>query len=348
MRSVTTDMASSSLRARMLRLALNGPVSVSSTTIDQWERAWQADPSATYYQSPAWSQLWAKLTPATNLAAMTLRLGSSTSVVVPLLQQRAYRGLVRHYVSNPSGSQTGWLAPASLNDSEAQQVVCHLLSQLPDLDWRTSPLQHRDRLPTPSAVDHSQLVDLRSGPHAIRANWSKGHKAAYTQGTKAGVEVRVADSESEWQRFYELYLDSIRRWRASGEPVTSIYGRALFDGLRSAPEVRLWVAERDGEMLSAAVFLYASKTVTYYHGATDEKAFALRPSNVLLGEVMMRAAAEGKEWVDLGASGGHEKVAAFKRRFGAVAAPFGIFRSTSRRRRFLRAIRTSPARLQRA
>ena len=203
------------------------------------------------------------------------------------------------------------------------------------------------RRPRPSTTRSSwtcgrgRMRFARTGRRATRRPTRKARRPV--------VEVRVAESDSEWQRFYELYLESIRRWRAAGEPVTSIYDRALFGALRSAPGVGLWVAEREGEMLSAAVFLYASKTVTYYHhGATDEKAFALRPSNVLLGEVMMRAAAADKEWIDLGASGGHEKVEEFKRRFGAVAAPFGIFRSASRRRRFLRAIRTAPARWQRA
>jgi hypothetical protein len=225
-----------------------------------------------------------------------------------------------------------------------EELVSLVLARLSDLDWKTSPLQYRDTMPQPTTSAYSRLVDLRPGADALRAGWSKGHKAAYKQGVKLGVSVRRADDPGDWLRFWELYQDSIRRWEAADEPVTSRYDWTLFAALRDADGARLWAAERNGEMLSAAIFLYAPRTAIYFHGASSEEALALRPNNVLLPEVMFQAAADGAEWVDLGASGGHDKVDDFKRRFGAVAAPFGAFIQTSPRHRVIRAVRAVPAR----
>ena len=70
---------------------------------------------------------------------------------------------------------------------------------------------------------------------------------------------------------------------------------------------------------------------------------ACAANNVLLPEVMFQAAADGVDWVDLGGSGGHDKVDDFKRRFGAVNTPFGSLVQTSRRHLVIRALRAVPS-----
>jgi CelD/BcsL family acetyltransferase involved in cellulose biosynthesis len=116
--------------------------------------------------------------------------------------------------------------------------------------------------------------------------------------------------------------------------VSARYENSLFEGLRCRQGVQLWVAERAGEMLAGGVFLYAPNTIALWHAATDTTASSLRPSNVLMGEVMLRAAVAGKSWFDFGSSG-DEKLAESKRRFGARVAPFATFASASRRARVL-------------
>ncbi len=344
MRNERTKIAFRRISRYGLALAGQNDDAISFATTEDWERAWNSDSTATYYQSYEWAKLWAQLAPEYEPVAASVRLRSGLKVIVPLLRQRTYRGLITAYQSNPMGTQTGWLAPRALAPSEVEELVTVVRSQLDDLDWKTSPLQHGEGTAQPMATAYSRLVDLRAGADAVRAQWSKGHKAAYNKGVRLGVQVRRADEPEEWHRFWELYQDTIRRWEAAGEPVTSRYDRALFEALRCADGARLWVAERNGEILSAAVFLYAPRTAVYFHGASSGEALDLRPNNVLFPEVMFQAAADGADWADLGASGGHEKVDEFKRRFGAVLAPFGSFVQTSRRHRIIRALRAVPGR----
>ena len=121
--------------------------------------------------------------------------------------------------------------------------------------------------------------------------------------------------------------------------MTSTFDPHIFEALRTTEGVRLWMAEHRGELVAGTVFLYAARTIVYWNGAFHEHAAKLRPSNVLFGEAMLRCAAEGFEWLDLGASGIHENVAEFKRRLGAVTVPFGIFTKTSATTRAIDAMR---------
>jgi CelD/BcsL family acetyltransferase involved in cellulose biosynthesis len=321
-----------------VRLPRSRETSFHPATIDEWQAAWLNDPSAEFYQSPEWADMWVRQTPGVRLAPARVVLGSGITVVVPLIKQVRYAGTVTRLVSNPTGSPTGWLSDRPLTDQEAMDLVDGLYRLSGDLDWRSSPLQHRMCL-RPTMVVSSQIIDLRRGPDEIRGKWSKGHRSAYNQGIRAGVEVRLGETRQDWERHHDMYRASIERWRASGKPVTSSFERPVFEALRTTNGVRLWVAEHGGELVAGAIFLYAARTIIYWNGAFCERAAKLRPSNVLLGEAMLRCAAEGFEWLDLGASGIHENVAAFKRRLGAVTVPFGIFTKKSAPTRAIDAIR---------
>ena len=338
------DLSPNPTLARGSRSGRGERQALSLASLEDWGLAWRSDVSATYYQSPQWANIWAELTPDSEVAALTIALQSDLDVIVPLVRQRIFRGLVTQYLSSPSGTQTGWLASRPLTSSEVQELVGILLTTLPDMDWKTSPLQHLPTAMRSARLAHARVVDLRSGPDVMRAAWSKGHKAAYNKGLRLGVTVRAGDEQRDWQRFWDLHQASATRWRAAGESVTSRYNEALFDAIQRAHGTRLWVAEYAGEVISAAVFLYSPRTAIYFHGATDADSFSLRPANVLLADVMFRGAADGLDWVDLGASGGHDNVDEFKRRFGATAAPFATFTRMSQRQRLLRGLRGLPGR----
>lgn len=322
------------------------PPTTRPATLDEWQRLWESDPTAEYYQSPAWADLWSRRTPGASLAPIMVVLPTGTSAVVPLIRQVRFGGVVSRLMSNPTGSWTGWLSSNALTDDEAADVVNSLGRQHGlTIDWRSTPLQHRPGLPM-SELGASHLVDLRSGPEAVRSKWSKGHKAAYKQGLREGVQVRIGAGREDWGRYHDVYLDTIARWQTAGRPVTSSVRPDLLDALRTAPGVRLWVAERAGEVLAGAIFLYARRTVVYWSGAYRAAAAALRPSNVVLGTAMLEAAGEGAEWLDLGDSGIHQQVADFKRRFGAVRLPYGIFRRRSMRMRLIEKVGSAYASLR--
>lgn len=290
-----------------------------SASHDEWQDLWDADESAIFFQSPTWAELMSEYTDrVAQPASRLLTFSDASAALIPLMTVRSHRGLVTQQVSSPAWTPSGWLSADNLSADHAEAIAMHLLATTPDLRWLTSPVQPLGdpASPPPSRLLASYMVDLRGGESAIRSGWSKGHRAAFTFGVRNGLRVRQGASPGDWDAYYDLYLASLRRW---GERATSSWDRRLFALLARLDPVstKLWLAEREGECLSGAVCFYAGRHFAYWHGAADGDHFRWRPSNVLLSEVMLRGAAEGFRWFDMGPSGGHEGVTAFKRRFGA-------------------------------
>jgi GNAT acetyltransferase-like protein len=241
--------------------------------------------------------------------------------------------LVTHE-SMPVGTSGGWLANPELPERHAHALVDHLRTRLPNLVWHANPFSVAG-LNAPVRQGPSgdtQAIDLRDGFDAVRGRWSRGHKAAPRQARRSGLEVAVASTEAEWRQYFSVYQDSLRRW---GENTTQRYPWSLFDRLRAAPGVRLWVAHRDGDVVSGGICLYAPDVVTYWHASTLESAFALRPANLVVETMIADACERRSKWFDMGGSGRQSGVADFKRRFGATTLEIPRIVTTSLRARAL-------------
>ena len=69
-------------------------LSVRAATAEEWDLAWQRSPSATFFESRRWAELWSSYTagecqPEPKLVSFD----DGATVVVPLTRQRAARGL---------------------------------------------------------------------------------------------------------------------------------------------------------------------------------------------------------------------------------------------------------------
>jgi hypothetical protein len=145
-----------------------------------------------------------------------------------------------------------------------------------------------------------------------------------TQAARQGVTTRPASSLDDYRDYYAVYEDSIRRW---GEAASPRYPWSLFEtGWRVADEhpeaVRLWLAEHEGEVIAGAWLFQWHGHVMYWHAATLERAFDLRPANLLVANALEDACTRGCRWFDFGSSGGHEGPPAFKPPFGTSERPF--------------------------
>jgi len=100
-------------------------------------------------------------------------------------------------------------------------------------------------------------------------------------------------------------------------------------------------AKRDARRrrAAAALCLAGLQVVVYWHGATLEAAFELRPSTLLLHEAVRDACAYGAAWFDLNPSAGLEGVREFKRCFGTQTLSCPVVVRQSTRTRGLRRLR---------
>jgi hypothetical protein len=235
--------------------------------------------------------------------------------VVPLTVERRAAGLIGLRRTAPLG-YGGWIGD-ELDDDRARGAAWYILEQLGSVVWIANPYEPRGLAIAQQAgrEGHTLVLDLQEGFAAVRGRWSKGHRAAAKSARRQGVTARRGTGRADWLAYFEAYRDSLSRW---GRGVTSRYGWPMFDALARVPECELWVAEHEGTIIAGVVCLRDRQRVIYWHAATLERAFPLRPSNLLLETAIADACERGSGIFDLGASGGHKGVEAFKRSFGAM------------------------------
>ncbi len=324
-------------------------------TAAEWDSAWQGCPYAAYFQSREWANVWAEYSVARERARQLKRkqerrltlpfvrnlgftpyplhvtFSNGTTAILPLSRQRIYRGLTYGFVSSPGSNFGGWLTEGPLAPPHAALLATYLRDRVPNLLWLVNPFDEAAvGAATRPREDHfTQVLDLRVGFEAVLSGYSRGHRSAVTQAIRRGVSVRLAEGEQDWRSFYRVYEASVERW--GGRALTD-YGWPLLDLLRrrESPQVRLWLAEAAGEVVSGVLCFYTGFLVHFWLGATLAEHFPRRPVNLLYHEAVRDACESGLHWVDLGASSGLDGVVEFKRHFGATELPFPVIRGRRR------------------
>lgn len=199
--------------------------------------------------------------------------------------------------------------------SKRQAVAIHFApaTQTPELP--SLPI----RLIKPSVFpEATRIVDLSPDEAAIRAQFSSSGKRHLRIAENAGILVRESEDVA-------AYADLARKtaardgFRAHGQPYFETFLRVL----RPAG-ARLLVAEKDGCLLAAGIFLLAPPTAIYYYGASDEHHREANAPMLLQWRAMQMAKANGCEEYDLlGVAADEEDsgdrlfgVSRFKRKFG--------------------------------
>src|SRR6185437_13540483 len=293
---------------------------VRPATREEWDGMWSNSPAATFFHSRAWADVWnAYSEGAFRPHPLWVQFSDGHEALLPLSYRRRFCGLVSEYHSSPAATYGGWLASTELTAFHARLLLEWVKATNESLYWRVNPFDTTAASLAAEAThsDVTNALDLWAGFEAIRANFSKGHRSAVQHAIRAGVTVAAATSNSEWDAYYSVYEDSLRRW---GTHATSRYKRSLFRKLRERcnGNVVLWLARHEGQVVAGALGLYAKSHVSYWHSAVLESPRHLRPATLLIYEMIRHAVEHGYRWFDFNPSGGHEGVQKFKARFGTV------------------------------
>ncbi|MDR2158593.1 MAG: peptidoglycan bridge formation glycyltransferase FemA/FemB family protein [Treponema sp.] len=158
------------------------------------------------------------------------------------------------------------------------------------------------------------IVDLRPPPEALLAAMKPKTRYNIGLAAKRGVTARRA-GEGELDVFYRLLSETSRR---DGIAVHGIeYYRGLFElartygggrqgkgagegpGFPAAPDLRLYLAEYEGEALAAVVTLFRGAGAVYLYGASSDRHRNLMAPYLLQWRAMTDARAAGCRFYDL-------------------------------------------------
>lgn len=306
----------------------------------EWDSLWRECEHATYFQGRAWAETWSeysrgRLKPAPEW----IEFSDGIETLLPITKELAFGGLLHRCWLSVAGTYGGWLSETPLSHDHIDLIVAYLQKQNPNLYWRHNPYQSPPPIVNAKRViDHTDVLDLSDGFASIFQRWGKGNRSAISKAIRNGVTIKRASQDSDWQDYYNIYLDSQQRW---GDHVSVRHQSALFEILRrrgaEAGGVELWVAAHEGRSIAGALCLYSSRIATYWHGAALASYFELRPVNLLLHDAIRDATERGFSWFDFCPSGGHAGVEAFKQRFTTQRKSADVITTESTILRLLRA-----------
>jgi hypothetical protein len=305
-------------------------VDIRSASDEEWDVSWTGTSYATYFHSRKWAGLFNAYTRGKMCPApLSVLFSDGLKALIPLTEESLARGFTKRFHSSPAGTYGGWLSMDHLTAEHASLLIASMLKRTGNLIWRINPYDEiaLNRELYQCTDDDTYVLELSNGFDFIFRSWTKGHKAAVKQAQKAGVSVRQASGLEDFEAYYAIYEDSLRRW---GNNVSSKYDWRFFKEIyknKSNNEI-LWLAEFDNNPVAGALCLYSKNIAVYWHGAALEEYFSLRPVNILIYEAIRHACKEAYSWFDFNPSGGHAGVRAFKRSFGAkeMSCPTVIIR----------------------
>ena len=159
------------------------------------------------------------------------------------------------------------------------------------------------------------LLDLSPGADAVLAAAHSQNRRGAKKAAKAAVTVRRATDRSAIDAFYRLHTATRRR---QGVPVQPRSFIRRLETLFAEGLGHVALAEHEGAVAAAAVFVGYGRTVTYKYGASDEAHLAVRPNNAIFAETIRWACDQGFAALDFGRTDlDNPGLAAFKRNWGA-------------------------------
>lgn len=296
-------------------------------TSEEWGHIWKNCDYATYFHSREWAEIWQKYTQGKMRPdAKLITFSDGKSALFTFSSRRILKGLTKQYISSPAGTFGGWLSLSELSESHGRLLHEYIMAHYKSLTWRLNPYNSLETSLNIKDIkkDETQTLNLECDFETIYKGWTKGHASAARKASKAGVEIREATTFQDWEDYYEIYEDSLKRW---GDSTSSRYDWKLFQIMYdlSSLNIKLWLAIADDQAIAGALCFYAKKHVVYWHGSALSKYFNLRSVNLLMYEVIKQSCEHGYQWFDFNPSGEHEGVKAFKKSFGTQELACPVF-----------------------
>jgi len=129
------------------------------------------------------------------------------------------------------------------------------------------------------------------------------------------LKIFATNNEEYFKEYYQIYLNSLERWKES----SPAYSYDLISNLYKVENLKLWVAELNGKMLSGMICFYGDNCVFDWLAATliNEDYKKLYPAVAVQYEVIKHAINNGYNFVNMGASDNLSGVKEFKESWNA-------------------------------
>lgn len=329
-------------------------LSIGAEPPPDWDDVLRRDPDADYFHTAAWTGAVGRCYPAKTPLWLTVRLRDR--LVAGLAALHTGGGRVDLTESSIQGTSGGPVIardlPVDLADSLFLLLVDHFhqlrsgllgslsLSLNPGHEARYGELLIDDarwvRRDHPTAV-----VLLEGGFEAVLSGGrTKTKRKERSRSARHGVEVSISRDPALVAEYYPIYERAARVWNIPPAPLPFLQellaGRPA-DGVGGGDAFFTCVSLA-GNVIGGHLNLVYGDRVIAWNGVTDPQfATPYYPATAAIWADVEESCRRGARWLDLGGSGGDEKLEEFKRHFGAQVQSRGWYTSDTLALRLARA-----------
>jgi hypothetical protein len=305
-----------------------------------WEDILKNCEHATFFHSPAWVKVLEETYPHYKNATLAFTFSSGNRALFPLVAEHSKGKVLKKekHKSMALGVYGGVLADKKLAPDESEALFDYLISaDISDLKIVDNPLDPYEFPKSFTAKPlFTHIVSLNTDFEQLKKQFSRGQKSNIKQAQKKGAEIRRASSVEDYENYYHIYQETIKRW---GDHAGTTYPWEFFLNLFETrdPAITLWLAEKQGKIIAGVIALYCNSTIIYWHGCSLKDYFDHYPNNLLHTEIIKDGCARGYKVYDLSPSGGHQGVVKFKESLSAKRVDFNSYHwKQNRKRKYFR------------
>ena len=287
-------------------------------TDPRWAGFVAGHPGATPFHHPDWARLVAACYGFRAFAVVTTSTAGQIQAGLPVIEVRHLRGEPK-WASLPF---TDYCPPLVTTPQQEADLACALQHASQAAGVRRVVV----RAPLKGAVS-ACVTGFRHGipidedPDRVFAAFPSKTRTHIRQAERRGVTIRRGtEPEDLTEVFYRLHLRTRRRLGVPVQPRR--FFRMLWDAMIGTGLGQVLVAEASARPVAAAVVLAWNETMIGKFLASDDDAWALRPTNLIIWDAAKAASEQGCRWFDFGRTdAGNEGLRAYKRSWGAVEEP---------------------------
>jgi CelD/BcsL family acetyltransferase involved in cellulose biosynthesis len=295
-----------------------------------WSRFVAGHADATCFHQPAWLTTLCRAYGFRALVAVQRDPTGTVVAGLPLVEVRRPTG-TRRWSCLPFSDECGPLvAPGG---SEAA-----LLSRTEALGRArgVAELEVRTAVDFPGArsrqvaVTHALALASAAGAEQRPPRFRGSVRRHIATARHLGVQVRPAEVVDEVVgTYYRLHVRTRRRQGVPAQPRE--YFRALWEQVLEPGGGFVLIARQDGTAVAGAVYLVGGRTVTYKYGASDSRAWSLRPNHAVMAEAIAWATERQYTTFDFGRTDLDQPgLVQFKESWGAQTRPLWYTSSSGR------------------
>jgi CelD/BcsL family acetyltransferase involved in cellulose biosynthesis len=295
----------------------SAPVEIVALDDAGWARFVAGRPEATCFHRPEWAAMLADCYRYRGFALVVRGADSAVLAGLPVVEVRS-PARTRRWICLPFSDECGPLA-----GDRAQALA--LLEAADRMRRRRGVADLVVRSAGPPGVPATQVAVTHTlplgGAQGERPRPRASVRRAIAAADRSGVRVRAAQTSGDLADvFYGLHLSTRRRQGVPVQPRR--YFRLLWEHMIEPGHGFVLLAEARGMAVAGAVYLTGGETVTYKYGASDDRAWPLRPNHAVMARAIARAVDEGYAFFDFGRTDlDNPGLIRFKETWGATARP---------------------------